>query len=100
MAADLGDKIAPRSRIHADASVALGVLSRLGVGKVRHLDTRLLWVQQSKHKRHLDYEKVWGSKNPSDALTKYVNREGLDQLLISTGCETREGRAGGAPLSS
>ena len=29
----------------SDATAALGMARRLGVGKVRHLDTSLLWIQ-------------------------------------------------------
>lgn len=29
----------------ADASAALGIISRKGLGKVRHLDTNHLWIQ-------------------------------------------------------
>ena len=40
---DLG--IQARVRVLADASAALGVVNRVGLGKLRHLHTNWLWVQ-------------------------------------------------------
>ncbi len=34
------------SVIYSDASAALGILSRTGLGKLRHIDTNYLWLQQ------------------------------------------------------
>ena len=45
---------------------------RLGVGKVRHLDTSLLWVQQHVRSGDVVVEKVAGPDNPGDALTKHL----------------------------
>ena len=42
MAADLGIDLT--ARIHVDASAALGILERRGVGRVRHLDVGALWL--------------------------------------------------------
>ena len=41
--ADLGEECS--LRVHVDSSAAIGICRRTGVGKVRHLDTRLLWAQ-------------------------------------------------------
>ena len=44
LAKDLG--ISLETRIHVDASAALGILERRGVGRVRHLDVGALWLQE------------------------------------------------------
>ena len=33
-------------KLLSDATAALGISRRLGIGKIRHLDTSLLWIQQ------------------------------------------------------
>ena len=49
LAADLGIVLA--ARIHVDASAALGILERRGVGRVRHLDVGALWLQEQALRR-------------------------------------------------
>eukprot|EP00973_Karenia_brevis_P083935 11646618-Karenia_brevis.AAC.1 len=39
--------------IKADASATLGIISRRGLGKIRHLDTSFLWLQEAKAKRSM-----------------------------------------------
>ena len=46
MLKDLGCECSEKALVFADASAALGISERRGVGSVRHLDTRLLWVQE------------------------------------------------------
>ena len=43
MGLDFGMSLMPH--LHVDASAAIGIAQRKGLGKVRHLDTRLLWIQ-------------------------------------------------------
>ena len=33
-------------RVHTDATAAIGIARRRGMGKIRHLDTTDLWVQE------------------------------------------------------
>ena len=33
-------------RIKTDSSACIGMASRLGVGRVRHIETRVLWLQE------------------------------------------------------
>ena len=69
-AVDLG--IALEGEVYTDSSAALGISQRAGIGKVRHLRTQGLWVQECRVTGRLVYHKVLGSKNPSDVLTKHV----------------------------
>ena len=43
-----------------------------GVGKVRHLDVRYLWVQQKINDKQMHITKVKGLMNPANILTKYA----------------------------
>ena len=50
--ADLG--VAVPLRVWTDSSAALGICSRQGLGKLRHLDTHTLWVQQAVRSRRVE----------------------------------------------
>ena len=54
----------------SDASAALGIIQRQGLGKVRHIDCSFLYVQQIAAKKLLALEKIPGTKNPADLCTK------------------------------
>ena len=86
-------------RVWTDSSAALGIASRSGLGKLRHLETHTLWVQEKVRTGAISLRKVWGEVNPADLFTKHLpSREKVHQLLGLFGCEYREGRAAAAPL--
>lgn len=45
LANDVGDN--PRLELRTDASAARGVIIRQGVGKIRHLNIKQLWLQET-----------------------------------------------------
>ena len=86
-------------RVWTDSSAALGIASRSGLGKLRHLETHTLWVQEKVRTGAIEVRKVWGEVNPADLFTKHLpSREKVHQLLSLFGCEYRSGRAEAAPL--
>ena len=46
-----GWNVRHQADIMADASAALGIIGRTGLGKLRHIDTSYLWLQQDSIKR-------------------------------------------------
>ena len=72
-AKDLGVELA--NELYTDSSAALGIATRAGSGKVRHLRTQGMWVQEVRISGRISYKKVLGEKNPSDLLTKYLSAE-------------------------
>ena len=46
------------------------IIRRMGLGKVKHLNTSWLWVQEKAASRELQYHKVRGSDNSADLFTK------------------------------
>ena len=85
-------------RVWTDSSAAIGICSRQGLGKLRHLDTHTLWIQQAVRTRRLDLKKVPGEQNPADLLTKHSNsRQRLEDLVNLFGCRYLGGRAENAP---
>ena len=57
-------------RIATDSSAAKGITARLGTGRVRHLETRCLWIQQKVHDKELVIVKLSKDVNRADIQTK------------------------------
>ena len=79
LADDLGIQL--RVRLHVDAAAALGILERQGVGRVRHLDIGVLWLQEQQLRRIVGLTKVLGTSNPADLMTKHLAQEALNQYV-------------------
>ena len=94
-AKDLGNLV--EGEVYTDSSAALGIAQRAGIGKVRHLRTQGLWVQETRLAGRLAYKKVLGQKNPSDVLTKHVAGDLLDRHVQTMEAVFRDGRAEVAP---
>ena len=67
--------------LHTDASAAIGIASRQGLGRIRHLATTDLWLQQRVKHRDLIIKKISGDLNPSDLLTKVLDSKRMHFLL-------------------
>lgn len=80
-----------------DATAAIGIARRRGLGKVRHLATADLWIQDRVRKKDFALEKVPGADNPADILTKNVGRDILIKHMENLGLEYEVGRAETAP---
>ena len=85
-------------RVWADSSATMGICTRQGLGKLRHVDTGCLWVQQRVRNGELELRKVRGDVNPADLFTKHLSAEGrVADLLRLFGCRYADGRPSGAP---
>ena len=56
-----------------DVSAALAIVARRGLGKLRHLDTNYLWIQEKAAKGDLDFKRVAGVDNGADLFTKTLS---------------------------
>ena len=79
-------------QINTDSSTGKSVASRRGAGKIRHLDTRDLWIQERVARGDIMIEKVRGEDNFADGLTKHVDKQKMDQFMSECGLEKRSGR--------
>ncbi len=69
--------------LHTDYSSPRSFAMRRGVGKsTRHIETRLLWLQERVARKHLSVQKVHTDVNLADVLTK-----ALPQTRLRTLCE-------------
>ena len=93
---DMGMKA--KVRVWTDSSAALGICGRSGLGKLRHVQTHTLWVQERVRSGAIELRKVNGLVNPADLFTKHLSsRERINELVGLFSCEFREGRPLAAP---
>ena len=95
MARDYGMEI--QARLHVDATAAIGIAERKGLGKVRHLDTQSLWIQDAVRSKRVTLEKVAGPEHPADLMTKHLDQKTLDGHLKRMSICITDGRAAAAP---
>ena len=67
LAADLG--IVLQIETFTDATAAIGICRRRGIGKIRHLHVSDLWIQDRLHRGDFALTKIPGNDNPADMLT-------------------------------
>ena len=84
-------------QVLGDASAALGIIHRKGLGRTRHIDTGFLWIQQTAAEKRLSYGKVLGTDNPADLLTKHLTAEVIARHCSKMSAVFPSGRAEKAP---
>ena len=96
MMEDLGLRMAVR--VWTDSTATMGICGRRGLGKLRHIDTQCLWIQQKVRRKDIELRKIRGEMNPADLFTKHLPGEDKIKSLVKLlSCEFREGRAATAP---
>ena len=96
LAGDLGLRFTSGD-IKTDSSAAVGISHRTGLGKVRHLDVQLLWIQDRIKHGDFTLTKVPGSTNRADLLTKHLGEAKLIEFTNMFAMIFRSGRAESAP---
>ena len=87
-----------RAVIQSDSSAARGMASRIGCGKIRHLQIRDLWIQERVRSGDLLLEKALTADNTSDLGTKHIDAKRIEKLVGLAGMRFRVGEAGQAAL--
>ena len=80
-------------KVYVDSSAAIGVVRRKGNGKLRHIRVGMLWVQEKQETGELQYQKVLGSENPGDMMTKYLPGKAIEKHMLMLGFVSLTGRA-------
>ena len=83
--------------ILTDATAAIGICRRRGLGKIRHLHVADLWIQDRLQRKNFTLTKVPGAENPADILTKHVPKDILVKHMRFVSLRTEGGRAASAP---
>ena len=67
--------------VHSDATAAIGIARRKGLGKIRHLDVMDLWLQDKVRAKQVGLKQILGTDQPADIFTKYVERPILQKAM-------------------
>ena len=89
---DLGESD-PKVRMHVDATAAKGVIERKGIGKLRHIELDILWLQEQEARKLLPLNKVLGTDNIADLMTKNLTAAVIDRYVGMMGMRFAEGRS-------
>ena len=72
--------------LYTDSSSAKAIAWRRGTGKsTRHIQTRMLWLQEHVAAKHLRVVKVASESHPADMLTKTLGRLKVDEFCAEIG---------------
>ena len=85
IANDMGIVLGGAIEICSDASAAIGIANRIGIGKVRHIEVNQLWLQQKVACKEIVITKVGTDDNLADALTKAVDAKSIEKHVHGTG---------------
>jgi hypothetical protein len=103
---DMGVQITQPVKLLVDATAGIGIASRRGVGRIRHLHTPSLWIQRAIHDGRIAMDKIAGEENPADAGTKHIDGAGIKRMWQTCGMVLRQGgsakalKAAVAPVTS
>jgi hypothetical protein len=78
--------------ICTDASAAIGVASRRGLGKTKNVEINLLWLQEKVRNGDISLKKVSTGEKLADALTKPVDGASLARHVGRVGLRIKEWR--------
>ena len=76
-------------KLYTDSSAAKSFVSMRGIGKMRHLEIRDLWLQREVGLGNVVVLKIDGSKNPTDLMTKYLKSREIKERLETMGIRVR-----------
>ena len=68
-------------RLFSDSSAALGIIRRSGIGKIKHLAIKHLWVQDYLREGFYTENKIPTALNPADIFTKHKDRDTIKNVL-------------------
>ena len=89
--AELG--IMAKGVVKTDASAAMGMAHRQGLGRTRHIDVQYLWIQDELKQEKLQMKKVRADENQADMFTKALKLEVVESYMQTMGCKTSQERA-------
>ncbi len=64
-----------------DAKATLGIISRRGLGRLRHIEVQELWLQSAVEQNNISVERVPSWQNAADMMTKYVSGDVIQRHL-------------------
>ena len=69
--------------ISTDSSSAKSFASRRGLGKMRHIEAKELWLHAAVRRGRIQLKKVDGTASPADLFAKYLSNPEIDKHLCT-----------------
>ena len=73
--------------VEVDSSAAIGVIGRIGLGKLRHIEVQDLWLQHATRSGKIAVRNVKGEHNDADLGTKPLTFEAIRVIMDRMDCE-------------
>ena len=77
--------------VNMDTTAAMSIASRRGLGKVKHVDTIFLWIQERIEQLKITLHKKHTSEMLADMLTKFLSNREIVKHLGGMGFYFKEG---------
>ena len=91
LALDFGIKL--QASVRTDASAALAITQRQGLGKPRHIDVPLLWIQERIKYGDIITNKIFGKENLADLQATHFSGDEINKHLALLDYKICEGKA-------
>ena len=79
-----GFRVVVEAVVLSDASAGIGIASRQGCGRLKHLEVKWLWVQEKVSEKALRLRKHPTETNIADLATKYLSKHRIEMLLTAS----------------
>ena len=88
---EMGEKVTPEA--YCDSSSAVAITVRRGLGRLRHLNVKRMWLQQEVREKRLTVSRVASAQNVSDLFTKALLGPRFRVLLDMIGLDVQPARS-------
>ena len=85
--------------MYADATTARAFARRTGVGRLKHLDVRSMWVQEQLAQGNYALKKIPRAENPADVLTHSPSNHELEKFKPMMGLYPMECSKGSVEMT-
>ena len=75
------DELSLIVHLGTDSNAAKSFVNRRGLGKMRHIEIRDLWLQKEIREGKVEVHKVLGTENPADLMTKILTVKEIEERL-------------------
>ena len=90
LANELGILVSNKTmEVKTDSDAARSFVNRRGLGKMRHIEVRNLWLQEEVRLNRIRVSRIKGEDNPAD-LMKFLKKDEVKKRLMGSSIEWKE----------
>ena len=83
-----------KTEAHIDATAAVGIIGRRGLGRVKHIDTVLRWAQEKVDTMNTKLHRTPSVDMIADLLTKFLGAQDIFKFISRMGFSYKGGNHG------